>query len=113
MPQTSGGASFALESLDKFLVAHELWRNQLQSDITIGSHMRGQIHGAHPAPAEQTLKAVFFVENLTDVTLEITHGVRTTCGSGWLIIVSSQLRSKSSTARNRWRFWRLSPNIAR
>src|SRR5580765_2223209 len=73
MTQAAGGACFALEALDKFLVAHELRRNQFQGYVSFRAQVRGQINRAHAALTEQSLKAILIVENLSDVLFEIAH----------------------------------------
>src|SRR6266849_8020162 len=73
MAQAAGRAGFALETLDEFFVAHELRRDQLQRDVTLCAEVRRQIHRAHAALSEQTLKTILFVQNLTDVTFEWRH----------------------------------------
>src|SRR3954464_6658578 len=79
MTQTSSGPRFALESFDELFVAHELWRDQLQSHVAIGAKVSGEIDGAHAAPAEQSFQAIFIVEDLPDVFLEWGHCGNANC----------------------------------
>src|SRR5262245_42752033 len=49
MAETSGGAGFALEPLDKFFVAHELRSNQFQSYVSFSAQVVRQVHRTHAA----------------------------------------------------------------
>src|SRR5437588_565808 len=62
MMQSSGRLSFAFEALDEFVVHHELRCDYFNRDGPVGAEMSGQINGAHPAPAEFFVDAVFLVE---------------------------------------------------
>src|SRR6266566_1092104 len=71
--QASRCACLALESFDELFVAHELRCDQLEGDIAFRAQVCGQIHRAHPALAQQPLKAVLLVKHLSDITLQPSH----------------------------------------
>src|SRR6266496_6652803 len=68
-------AELSLETLDKFFVAHKLWRNQFQRHITLSAEVRCQVHCPHAALPEESLEAVLIIESLTNVTFERGHSL--------------------------------------
>src|SRR5262249_16093147 len=73
MAQPAGSARLALEAFDKLIVTHELRRNELQRDITLGAQVSCEIDCAHPALSQQVFQAVFVVKNFAYVLFESRH----------------------------------------
>ena len=73
MAQPARCACFAPEALNKLAIAHELRRDQFESNVTIGAEVRGKINGAHTAASEESFEAVFVVKYLAQVLLGTLH----------------------------------------
>jgi hypothetical protein len=73
MTEATGGASLALEAFDELTVAHELRRDQFQSDGPFGAEVRGEIDRAHAALTEQAFETILAVERFADESVESSH----------------------------------------
>src|SRR5258706_674721 len=73
MSKTTGCPRFAPEAFDKFLVAHKLRHDQLESDETFRAEVRRQVDCAHAALSKQALQAILLIQSLTDVRIDAVH----------------------------------------
>jgi len=76
MSQAPCRSRFAFETLDEFLVAHQLGSDQFERHVALRAEVGREIDGAHAALAEQSLQKILFVEHLTDVMIQAHHVLR-------------------------------------